>query len=191
MGRMAFNLDGNRIARESNVTEREAVRRYNWLVRKDKEIPVRAELAELTKQIGAWPAARTVERTIPQIHFASGIEAVKLSVGLRCIVAIEATNLKAEIDAAATTYAYWYQTRFATRTLVEVARELNCPLEAFCTSLGLGWNLEVITSEFSFTPTQTDKATRNHWRGHCRRNTSARASDGSNEVRSRTTSPIS
>ena len=34
MGRMAFDLDGNRIARESNVTEREAVRRYNWLVRK-------------------------------------------------------------------------------------------------------------------------------------------------------------
>ena len=71
MGRMAFDLDDNRIARESNVTEREAIRRYNWLVRKDKEIPVRAELAELTKQIGAWPAARTVERTIPQIHFAS------------------------------------------------------------------------------------------------------------------------
>ena len=112
MGRMAFDLDGNRIARESNVTEREAVRRYNWLVRKDKEIPVRAELAELTKQIGAWPAARIVERTIPQIHFASGIEPVKLSVGLRCIVAIEATN----------------QTRFATRTLAEIARELNCPL---------------------------------------------------------------
>ena len=126
-------------------------------MRKDKEIPARAELAELTKQIGAWPAARTVERTIPQIHFASGIEPVKLSVGLRCIVAIEATNLKAEVDAAATTYAHWYQTRFATRTLAEVARELNCPLEAFCTSLGLGWNLEVLTSEFSLTPTQTDK----------------------------------
>ena len=89
------------------------------------------ELAELTKQIGAWPAARTVERTIPHIHFASGIEHVKLSVGLRCIVAIEATNLKAEVGAAATTYANWYQTRFATRTLAEVARELNCPLEAF------------------------------------------------------------
>ena len=157
MGRLAFDLDGNRIARESNVTEREAVRRYNWLVRRDKEIPVRAELADLTKQIGAWPAARTVERTIPQIHFASGIEPVKLPVGLRCIVAIEATNLKAEVDAAATTYAYWYQTRFATRTLAEVARELNCPLEAFCTSLGLGWNLEVLTSEFSLTSTQTDK----------------------------------
>ena len=125
-----------------------------WLVRKDKEIPVRAELAELSKQIGAWPAARTVERTIPQIHFASGIEPVKLSVGLRCIVTIEATNLKAKVDAVATTYAYWYQTRFATRTLAEVARELNCPLEGFCTSLGLGWNLEVITSEISLTPTQ-------------------------------------
>ena len=106
---------------------------------------------------GMQPAARTVERTIPQIHFASGIEPVKLPVGLRCIVAMEATNLKAEVDAAATTYAYWYQTRFATRTLAEVARELNCPLEAFCTSLGLGWNLEVLTSEFSLTSTQTDK----------------------------------
>ena len=157
MGRMAFDLDVNRIARESNVTEREAVRRYNWLVRKDKKIPVRSEIAELTKQIGAGPAARTVERTIPQIHFASGIEPVKLSVGVRCIVAIEATNLKAEVDAAAATYAYWYQTRFATRTLAEVARELNCPLEAFCTSLGLGWNLEVVTSEFSLTTTQADK----------------------------------
>ena len=157
MGRMAFDLDGNRIARESNVTEREAVRRYNWLVRKDKEIPVRAELADLTKQIGAWPAARTVERTIPQIHFAPGIEPVKLSVGLRCIVAIKATNLKAEVDAAGGTYAYWYQTRFVSRTLAEVAQELNCPLEAFCTSLGLGWNLEVVTSEFSLTAVQADK----------------------------------
>ena len=145
MGRLAFDLDGNRTARESNVTEREAVRRYNWLVRKDKEIPVRAELADLTKQIGAWPAARTVERTIPQIRFASGIEPVKLPVGLRCIIAVEATNLKAEVDAA------------ATRTLAEVARELDCPLEAFCTSLGLGWNLEVLTSEFSLTSTQTVK----------------------------------
>ena len=87
MGRMAFNLDGNRVMRESNVTERETVRRYNWLVRKDKEIPVRTELAELVKQIGAWPAARTVERTITQVHFPAGIEPVKLSVGLRHIVA--------------------------------------------------------------------------------------------------------
>ena len=105
MGRMAFDLDGNRVMRESNVSEREAVRRHNWLVRKDKEIPVRAELAELAKQIGAWPAARTVERTIPQIHFATGIEPVKLPVGIRHIVANEATNLKDEVDAASITYA--------------------------------------------------------------------------------------
>ena len=89
MGRMAFDLDGNRVMRESNVTEREAVRRHNWSVRKDKEVPVRAELSELTKQIGAWPAARMVERTIPQISFATGIEPVKLPVGLRDIVAAE------------------------------------------------------------------------------------------------------
>ena len=157
MGRMAFDLDGNRVMRESNVSEREAVRRYNWLVRKDKEIPVRTELTELVKEIGAWPAARTVERTIPQIHFAAGIEPVKLSVGLRHIVAAKATNLKAEVDAASTTYAQWYQSRFASRTLAEIARELNCPLEAFCTSLGLGWNIDVIASEFSLTNVQADK----------------------------------
>ena len=157
MGRMAFDLDGNRVMRESNVTEREAVRCYNWLVRKDKEIPVQTELTELVKQIGAWPAARTVERTIPQVHFAAGIEPVKLPVGLRHIVAAEATNLKTEVDAAGTTYAQWYQTRFVSRTLAEVARELNCPLEAFCTSLGLGWNIEVVTAEFSLTTIKADK----------------------------------
>ena len=157
MGRMAFDLDGNRVMRESNVTEREAVRRYNWLVRKDKEIPVRTELAELVKQIGAWPAARTVEKTIPQIHFAAGIEPVKLSVGLRHIVAAEATNLKIEVDAASTTYAPWYQTRFINRILAEVARELDCPMEAFCTSLGLGWNIVVVPVEFSLTTILADK----------------------------------
>ena len=156
-GQMAFDLDGNRVMRESNVTEREAVRRYNWLVRKDKEIPMRTELAELVKQIGAWPAARTVERTLPQVHFAAGIEPVKLSVGLRHIVAAEATNLKTEVDAAGTTYAQWYQTRFINRTLAEVARELNCPLEALCTSSGLGWNIEVVAAEFSLPTIQADK----------------------------------
>ena len=157
MGRMAFDLHGNRVMRESNVSEREAVRRHNWLVRKDKEVPVRAELAELVKQIEAWPAARTVERTIPQIHFATGIEPVKLPVGIRHIVANEATNLKDEVDAASITYAHWYQTRFVDRTLAEVAREHDCPLEAFCTSLGLGWNIDVIAAEFSLTNVQADK----------------------------------
>ena len=157
MGRMAFDLDGNRVMRASNMSEREAVRRYNWLVRKDKEIPVRAELAELVKEIETWPATRTVERTIPQIRFAAGIEPVKLPVGMRYVVAIEATNLKAEVDAAGITYAEWYQPRFVDRTLAEVAQELNCPLEAFCTSLGLGWNIDVIASEYLLTNVQTDK----------------------------------
>ena len=107
MGRMAFDLDGNRVMRESNVSEREAVRRHNWLVRRDKEVPVRTEWAELTKQIGASPAAGTIERTIPQIRFAARIEPVKLPVGLGHIVAAEATNLKDEVDAASITYAQW------------------------------------------------------------------------------------
>ena len=50
-----------------------------------------------------------------------------------------------------------YQTRFVNRTLAEVAREHDCPLEAFCTSLGLGWNIDVITAEFSLTNVQGDK----------------------------------
>ena len=157
MGRKAFDLDGNRVMRESNVTEREAVRRHNWLVRKVKEVPVRAELAELTKQIEAWPAARSVERTTPQISFATEIEPVKLPVGLRHIVAAEATNLKDKVDAASITYTQWYQTRFVDRTLADVARDLDCPLEFFCTSLGLGWNIDVIAAEFSLTNTQADK----------------------------------
>ena len=157
MGRMAFDLDGNCVMRESSVTEREAVRRHNWLVRKDKEVPVRAELTELTKQIGTWPAARTVERTIPQISFATGIEPVKLPVGLRHIFAAEATNLKDEVDADSITYAHWYRTRFVDRTLADVARELDCPLGFFCTSLGLGWNVDVIAAEFSLTNAQADK----------------------------------
>ena len=182
MGRMAFDLDGNRVMRESNVTEREAVRRFNWLVRKDKEIPVRTELTELVKQIGAWPAARTVERTIPQVHFAAGIERVKLPVGLKHIVAAEATNLKTEVDAAGTTYAQWYQTSFVSRTLAEVARELNCPLEGFCTSLGLGWNIEVVIFTHHLTRRQ---AVGNYRRSHYWRSASARANDGSDEVRGR------
>ena len=109
------------------------------------------------KEIETWPAARTVERTIPQIRFAAGIEPVKLPVGLRHIVAVEATNLKTEVDAAGLTYAEWYQSRFVDRTLAEVAQELNCPLEEFCTSLGLGWNIDGIASEFLLTNVQTDK----------------------------------
>ena len=43
------------------------------------------------------------------------------------------------------------------RTLADVARELDCPLEFFCTSLGLGWNIDVIAAEFSLTNAQADK----------------------------------
>ena len=157
MGRMTFGPAGNRLIREANAVEREAVRRYNWLVRKDREMPVRAELEEVVKQIEDWPVARTVERTIPQIHFAAGIEPAKLPVGVRCIVAAEATNLKSTVDAAALTYAQWYQTRFIDRTLADGAQELGRPFEAFCTSLGLGWNIEVLTAEFNLTNVQADK----------------------------------
>ena len=118
---------------------------------------MREELKEMTKQIGNWPAARAVERTIPQIRFASSSKPIKLPVGLRHIIAIEATNLKAEVDACAITYAHCYQTRLADRTLANVAHELKLPLESICPSFGLGWNIEVLAAEFALTNVQADK----------------------------------
>ena len=108
MGRLTFDQQGRRLTGEATATEREAVRRHNWLVRNNVEITVREELAEMAKQIGDWPAARAVERTIPQKRFALGSEPVKLPVGLRHIIATESTNLKAAVDACSITYAYWY-----------------------------------------------------------------------------------
>ena len=103
MGRLTFDQQGRRLTRESTATEREAVRRHNWLVRSNVEIPVREELSEMAKQIGDWPTARAVQRTIPQIRFERGSEPVKLHVGLRHIIATESANLKAEIDACSIT----------------------------------------------------------------------------------------
>ena len=155
MGRMAFDLDGNRVMRESNVTEREAVRRYNWLVRKDKEISVRTELTELVKQIGARPAARTVERLHSPGSLCRGNRACQAARRPKTHCSCRDNQIK---DRGRRRWHHvWYQARFASRTLAEVARELNCPLEAFCTSLGLGWNIEVVTTEFKLTPTQADK----------------------------------
>ena len=157
MGRLTFDQQGRRLTREATATEREAVRRHNWLVRNNVEIPVREELAEMAKQIGDWPAASAVERTIPQIRFALVSEPVKLPVGLRYIIATESANLKAEVDACSITYAYWYQSRLVNRTLANVASELKLPLTAICTSLGLGWNIDVLAAEFELTNAQADK----------------------------------
>ena len=96
MGGLTSDHNGRQVMSEVNVKEREAVRRHNWLVRMSPEVPVRAELTEIARQIGEWPAARTVERTIPQIRFAQGVEPVKLAVGLRHNIAAESTNLKAK-----------------------------------------------------------------------------------------------
>ena len=160
--------------REPNVSEREAVRRYNWLVRKDKEVPVRAELAELVKQIEAWPAARTVERTIPQIHFATGIEPVKLPVGIRHIVANEATNLKNEVDAASITYAHWYQTRFVNRARLppgSLLYQSRSGLEHRCN------HRRVLAHQCAGRQT-----TGNYRRGYRGRSVSARTNDGPDKV---------
>ena len=62
MGQLTFDQQGRRLTREATATEREAVRRHNWLVRSNTEIPVREELAETTTRT----TARAVERTIPK-----------------------------------------------------------------------------------------------------------------------------
>ena len=82
---------------------------------------------------------------------------MKLPVGLRNIVATESANLKAEVDACATTYAHWYQTRLADRTLADIASELKLPLGTICTSLGLGWNIDLLAAEIALTNVQVDK----------------------------------
>ena len=76
--------------------------------------------------------------------------------GLPNIIATESANLKAEVDACAITYAHWYQTRPVDRTLANVASDLKLPPKTICTSLGLGWNLDVLTAEFALTNNQAD-----------------------------------
>ena len=46
MGRLTFDQQCRRLTREATATEREAVRRHNWLMRSNVEIPVREELSE-------------------------------------------------------------------------------------------------------------------------------------------------
>ena len=105
-GRLTFDQQGRRVTREATATEQKAIRRHIWLVRNTTEIPVREELVEMMKQVRDWPATCAVERTVTQIRFASGSEPVKLPVGLRLGIANESTNLKAEADACAITYAH-------------------------------------------------------------------------------------
>ena len=114
------------------------MRRHNWHVRNTIEVPIRGELTKLMKQIGDWPAVRAVQRTIPQICFAARTEPIKISIGLRTIIAYDAINLKVETEARAITYAHWYQTRIVRRTRSEISRDLSLPIEALSTSFGLG-----------------------------------------------------
>ena len=51
----------------------------------------------MIKQVGDWPAARAVERTIHHIHFAPGSEPVKLPVGLRNIIATDSKIRKRKL----------------------------------------------------------------------------------------------
>ena len=184
MGRFTFDLQGQRLMREATPVEREAIRRHHWLVRNTTEVSIRGELTEMMKQIGDWPTARAADRTFPQICIAPGTEPVKLPVGLRYVIAQESTNLKAEVEACATTYAHWYQTRFVDRMLSEVAHELKLSLEAICTSLCLGSNPDVIASEFDPDRCLSTENDRNYWRNDHWRSASFSASVWSHEIRS-------
>ena len=71
--------------RESNVTERDAVRRYNWLVRKDKEIPVRTELTELVPIPHQASSHRRSSAYDVLLHVSSGTPLISLPAsGARC-----------------------------------------------------------------------------------------------------------
>ena len=61
---MAYDRHEERTLEEATLAQREAMRRYNWLVRATPYASVRCELNELMNQIGKWPIARDVERTI-------------------------------------------------------------------------------------------------------------------------------
>ena len=138
LGHLKFDEEGNRLLSDANLTERENMRRFNWLVRKSHPTTVKADLPAVWDQIGRWSANREVGRTIPQVHFAENTEINKLPLGLRHIVAHEAVTLERAKQAREITYGEWYQYRLATDTLPMAARALSVSFPALLTSFGLG-----------------------------------------------------
>ena len=159
LGTLTFDETGNRTLPEATIEERENMRRYNWLVREAYPNTVKAYLTAVWEQIGRWPLNREVERTIPQIQFADNTEIIKMSLGLRDIVAHEAVTLDQLVQAREVTYHDWYNDRLSTVTLEMAARTLSASFHAILTSFGLGWHLDVIADEFRLTDRQLEKLT--------------------------------
>ena len=86
-------------------------------------------------------------------------EIIELPLGLRHIVAQEAVTLDQAIQAREITYGEWYQDRLATVTIQMAARALSVPFPALLMNFSLGWNLDVITGEFSLSQAQVKKLT--------------------------------
>ena len=107
LGTLTFDETGNRTSPEATITERENMRKYNWLVREAHPTTIKADHAAVWDQIGRWPLNREVERTIPQIQFADNMEIIKMRLGVRHIVAHEAVTLDQLVQAKEITYGDW------------------------------------------------------------------------------------
>ena len=108
---LTFDETGKRISPEATTTERENMRRYNWLVREAHPNTLKADLAAVWGQLNRWPLNREVERTIPQVQFADNTEIIKMSLGIRHIVAHEAVTLSILVQAKDVTCGDWYNDR--------------------------------------------------------------------------------
>ena len=159
LGTLTFDETGNRTSAEATITERENMRRYNWLVREVQPIVIKADLAAVWDHLGRWPLNREVERTIPQIPFADNTEIIKMPLGIRHIVAHEAVTLNKLVQATEATYGDWYNDRLATITLEMAVRTLSVSFHALLTSFGMGWHMDVIADEFNLTDGQLQKLT--------------------------------
>ena len=127
------------------------------MVREGQTTTLKAVLSAVGDQIGRWPVNSEMERTIPQVRFASGIEIIKLPLGLRYILAREANVLKRAMQACELIYAEWYHNQLETPTLTEIPRALSVSLPALGTCFGLGWNLDVLTDDFKLNNAQVQR----------------------------------
>ena len=159
LGTLTFGETGKRISSEATLTEREKMRRYNWLVHEAHPNTIKADLAAVLDQLNRCPLSREVERTIPQVQFAENTEIIKMPLGIRRIVAHEAVTLSNLVRAKKATYGDWYNDRLATVTLEMAARTLSVSFHALLTSFGLGWHMDVIADEFNLTDGQLQKLT--------------------------------
>ena len=118
MGLLMFNSP------EPSPAECETIRLHNWMERArsaGEKTSIKAELAEVTEQIGKISEIREVERAIPRAQFASDICFTGLSLGMQYIATELTSETYTEFQACNTTYDTWYQ-RLRTTTVAGVEK---------------------------------------------------------------------